>query len=63
VAMKEVAGASFECRTIAPHEQPSFRPKQADVFLPRSLPANASACAVEESLFDQAAVVFTSHLL
>jgi len=29
----------------------SFRPKQADAFFLRSLPANASACKVEKSLF------------
>jgi hypothetical protein len=33
---------------------PSFRPEQTDSFLPRSLPANASVCVVEESLFDRA---------
>jgi hypothetical protein len=32
--------------------QPSFRPERGDFILPHSLPANGSACAVEESLFD-----------
>jgi hypothetical protein len=30
----------------------SFRPEQADAFASRSLPVNASACGVEEPLFD-----------
>ena len=34
----------------------SFRPKRADAFSSRSLPVNASARAVEESLFDLSAV-------
>jgi 20S proteasome alpha/beta subunit len=36
--------------SLPPNTQLSFRPKQAEPFPPRSLPANVPACAVEKSL-------------
>jgi len=39
------------CSPPPPNPNLSFRAKQADAFSSRIAPANASACAVEESLF------------
>ena len=43
---------SSDCSNYFDQQGLSFRPKRADAFSSRSLPANASARVVEESLFD-----------